>query len=262
MTINDIVAQCDGVDSGVYPQGLPPSYSWYKGNQSKMDGGNQAPAGWSACTGYFVTYPQDFTNKPYVACNVFVRDLETWLHKKAGGWVRVQDGGIPIVCGRFTGPQTGNVASNLPVTKQADGSYMMASPPFDYCNHGWPAARGAFPADTIDGEITFLKMRVDNPNANFLGMCGFDWWQSPSAPYPQNRGSGSCAWMKLTTEWKQMFCTEMTAAQIANDFPPPLTAIVITPPPPVPTPTPTKQVALMLNGVELKAGDVVSMKQL
>lgn len=263
MTINDIVAQCDGVDSGVYPEGLPASYSWYKGNQTKMDGGNPAPAGWSACTGYFVTYPQDFTNKPYVACNIFVKDIETYLHKKAGGWVKVQDTPLPIVCGRFTGPQTGNVASNLPTVLQADGSYMMASPPLNFCNHGWPTDRGAFTAGLIDGSVTYVKMRVDNANANFLGMAGFDWWANPAAPYPQNSGSGSCSWKKLTTSFSQMYCTQMTAASLLADPPPQPAGTVVTPPvvvPPVVVP-PAPSLSIALNGTALKSGDVLTIKQ-
>jgi hypothetical protein len=262
MTINDIVAQCDGVDSGVYPQGLPPSYSWYKGNQTKMDGGNTAPAGWSACTGYFVAYPQDFTNKPFVACNVFVKDIETYLHKVKGGWVKVQDTALPIAVGRFDGPQTGNQATNLPVTKQADGSYLMQAPPLGYCNHGWPTARGAFTAGEIDGSVTYLKMRIDNANANVLGQCGFDWWASPSAPYPQNKGAGSCSWMKLTTDFKQMYCTQMTAAKLLSDPPPqPTGSIVVVQPPPVVVPPAVKPFTISVNGVELKSGDVLSIKQ-
>lgn len=259
-TVQDVINMCDARDSGLYPQGLPKNYSWYKGTSASMNGGHPCPAGWTAQTLYWVVYPQDFTNEKWEPANHFIRNAECWLHKKTGGWIRSQDPSMPQACGRFDGPQTGNQATSLPGQKQADGSWKFPCPPLNYCNHGWTGPRGSYPANSVDWACVYYEMKIDNPAADFLMMAGMDWWQSPSAPYPNNMGSGACSWIKLTTDWKPQYCTEMDKTKFAADPPPFITGEVI-PPEPEPEPEPaTSGVVIEINGQPMKETDVVTFK--
>jgi hypothetical protein len=270
-TTGDVIALCDSVDTGYRPQGLPAGYSWYKGNQCSMNGGHPAPAGWTAGNAYWVVYPEDHAaegkpTEPWVDCDMFVKDQIAYLHKKAGGWVSIQDAAFQQACARMDGPQTGNQGYSLPKSKQADGSWLWRVPPLGYCNHGWPEPRGEFAADQFDWCFATTKMKLSNPNADFLGMAGFDFWQSQSAPFPNNMGSGGCGWVKLKSDvWVELYATEMPIDKFEADPPPGVVKGAAggggTPVPPDPQPVPSAGIQILgPDGRPLTKGQSITIK--
>lgn len=266
-TVADVEKLCNAHDSGVYPQGLPKNYSWYKGTSASMNGGHPCPANWTACTAYWVIYPQDYTNRKWTGGGVYVKDLTCHVHKKTGGWIQVQAANLEQKCGRFDGPQTGNQAWGMTPQMQSDGSARWDAPPLGYCNHGWPGPRGGYAANQFDYAFASMKMKCDNAEMDFLGMAGMDWWQSGGAPFPNNMGSGACSWVKLYPDrWVELYATEMELSKFSADPPPGVTAGGVTPPvePPVdPPPQPAPSgMSVEINGVAMKPGETVTIKML
>lgn len=269
-TTGDVIKLCDGNDSGYRPQGLPPGYSWYKGDSPPMDGGKTCPAGWTSATAYWVLYCEDFAaegkpGEPWVGCNLLIKDCELWLHKKTGGWDRHQDASNPVVCARMTAPQTGNEGHNITVTRQADGSYKMEAPPLDWCDHGWPQHRASFPANIYDHAFSIMRMKLDNAQSDMVAMGGVDWWRDPGAPFPNNQGTGVCAWTKITADkWTEIYCTQMLVSAFEADPPPGVVKGPAggngTPPNPNPEPTPSSGLEISVDGNVLGKGSMVTFK--
>jgi hypothetical protein len=264
-------------DNGIYPV-LPRGFSWYLGGESYMGEPMRIPANGklptcSAMTAFHLIYPEAVSAggaaKPSIpgsgnsaGVNVIIREEQSWVHKIAGGWIAMQAAPPDkIVTGRFDQAQTGNQASSLVVVKNADGSFTEPAPAPGWCNHGWPNSRGSFPAGTVDGAFTFFKVRVDKPGANLLVASGIDWWQSPTAPFPENTGYSMSAWKRLTTDFQIVTGTSLSEAILRADPPPPLVGL-ITQPPVVVVPPPVVQpvISILVNGKPLPAGSEVSFK--
>lgn len=273
-TTGDVELLCNGHGSPYRPQGLPPSYSWYPANKPPMDGNNACPSGWSSGTGYFVVYPEDLAaegkpSEPWVGGFMFIKDCVTQLHRRDSNvWDTVQNSAqapYAIACARMIGTQSGNTGYALQCPKQSDGSFKIELPPLSYCNHGWPNARASFNPNVYDHAFHSFKIKLDNPNSDMLVQAGFDWWQSPSAPFPNNRGSGCCAWVRINgTEWTEASVTQML-----------LSAFEATPPPGVvkgaaggggtdpipPDPVPTEGgIEISVDGNILGKGSMVTFK--
>ena len=271
-TASTVELQCNGHGSPYRPQGLPPSYSWYPANKPPMDGGNPCPAGWTSGTGYFVVYPQDHAAggqpvEPWVGGYMFIKDAVTHLHKIAGGWDKVQDSNqdaYRIACARMIGTQAGNSGYSLECAKQGDGSFKIELPPLNYCNHGWPQARAAYNPNVYDHAFHTMKVKLDNPNSDMLLQAGFDWWQSPSAPFPNNRGSGCCCWVRINgTEWTEASVTQMLLANFSANLPPGVSSGgEPIPPEPGPDPAPAGGIEISVDGHVLGKGSMVTFKVL
>jgi hypothetical protein len=58
---------------------------------------------------------------------------------------------------------------------------------------------------------------------------GADWWRDPNAPFvddfSNNPGAGSSDWVKLTTEWKNLYFTTLSPQQLQADPPPGLQTV-------------------------------------
>jgi hypothetical protein len=191
-----------------------------------MDGNKSCPADWTSATAYWVLYPEDHAaegkpSEPWVPSNLLIKDCALYLHKKAGGWDIHQDADNPIICARMTGPQTGNAGYSITVTRQPDGSYKMEAPPLDYCNHGWPQHRASFDANKYDHAFSIMRMKLDNADSDMVAMGGVDWWKNPGAPFPENMGTGVCAWTPVRSDkWTEIYCTQMLVADFEADPPP------------------------------------------
>jgi hypothetical protein len=273
-TTGDVIHLCDGNDNGYRPHSLPPGYSWYKGDSPPMDGNKFCPPGWTSATSYWVLYPEDLVaegkpNKPWVACNLFIKDTELWLHRKDSDvWDKHQDPNNPITCARMDAPQTGNAGYSIPAPRQPDGSYKMEAPPLGYCNHGWPQHRASFNPDVYDHAFTIMRFKLDNPQANFVAMAGVDWWKSPGAPFPNNQGTGVCAWTKITSDgWTEIYCTQMLVSKFEATPPPGVTKGPAgggtTPPvePPIEPPVSTEGgIEISVDGHVLGKGSMVTFK--
>ncbi len=187
------------------------------------------PTGWTGMTTFHIVYPEaQYANGPaktLIACNINIRRYKSWGHLIGGGWVALQSAPSDFVTtGRFDGPQTGNSGTDLTVTLKPDGTFSEPSPPVGYCNHGWVNSRGSFTANSLNGVFSIFEMRVDKENANLIAASGNDWWQTPSAAFPNNTGYTLSAWVRLTTQFRAFCGTAMTQAQLQAD-PPPVTIV-------------------------------------
>jgi hypothetical protein len=225
-SLDAAVAQTSGTDTHVYPVGVPKSYSWYAGGPA-ADGAGGPPSNFTSSTAWGQVYPQ--VGQPAGTCNVDVREYQSFIHLKAGGWVKVQDQAAdPINGAHFSADFHG---SDLPmtITIQSDGSTKMASPPprdvNAYNDHFWPGTRGDYTAGTVDGAFSLMKIRQDSATCNLIASAGIDWWQNNTAALmpdeSTNPGYSGSSWLKLTTSYQYLYSTRMTRAQLTADPPPP-----------------------------------------
>lgn len=248
VSLEEVLRQSSGIDTGYYPYGVPPSYSWYNGDVLPL-GAFPPPANFTSLTGWGQFYPM--VGYPNPACNIYVKDFQVYVHKKSGGWVSAQSGAT-LAGGNFVADFVGNQAYALNIEHLADGSKRMASPPYGRVAHWWPTARGVYQPNTIDGAFGIYAARVDDPNCNMIADYGIDYWRDPSAPwladFSNNPAYGGGSWVKLTTNYQYIYYTRFTREQLMADPPPPLVgklgAGTGTPSPtPTPTPTPTTPTA-------------------
>lgn len=226
--IEDAARQSLGLDTGVYPVGVPPSYSWYDGGGPLPMGSYGPPAGFTALAGWGQVNPQ--AGYQNVACNIYHKGHQTWVHKKSGGWILAEDATTPtsrwtIAGGAFICDFQQNSATPLSISVLPSGERVMSSPVDGRCNHWWTQPRGEYPPDTIDGALVMFAVRVDNPNCHMIAISGIDYWQSQSAPYYDdhhtNPAYSGSAWLKLTTQYQWVYSTRFTREQLLADPPPP-----------------------------------------
>jgi hypothetical protein len=223
------------MNNGIYPYAVPTSYSWYYGGGGYLgDPTVLAPSGWSSMTAWHAVFCEAVSAggdaKPSVECNVIIGRYSSWVHLTSGGWVQMQS--VPplaVVTARMDGAQSGNNGFDLNPTQNPDGTYTEEAPPVaplpGWCNHGWPSSRGSFTAGTVDGCFSYFEMRVDQPNANKIAASGIDWWQSPSADYPNNTGYSQSAWIRLTQNWRAITGCSVAVSVLRADPPPPLVGV-------------------------------------
>jgi hypothetical protein len=220
------VSQSSGLDTDLYPLGVPASYSWYDGDVPIAE---PPPSDFTALTGWGQVYPQNgATNVP---ANVYVRNFRTYVHLIGSGWRLVQDQLTnSVVGGHFVADFSSNAANSMMITRQPDGSVRMASPKDRFNDHFWIDPRGTYAAGTIDGVFVMAEMRIDRPEANLIANLGADWWRTATAAYvdpvgTNNPGVGMSSWVKLTTNYQYLFFTNLTKSQLEADPPPPLASL-------------------------------------
>lgn len=228
--------------NGIYPYGLPESYSWYFGGESWLGDLSRLPANGklptcSAMTAWHIIYCEAVSAggaaKPSVPCNVIMRNYKSWVHLISGGWI-AQQAAPPdfVVNGRFDGAQSGNNATGVTTTANPDGTFTAQAPPNDagdgtgWANHGWINSRGGFTAGTVDGAFSWFEICVDQPNANKLCASGIDWWQTTSANYPDNTGYSQTEWIRLTTDFQIVTGCSLDPSILQADPPPPLVGLI------------------------------------
>nr|WP_249137664.1 hypothetical protein [Bradyrhizobium canariense] len=242
--MTDAIYQNTAGNSEGFPLGVPSYYSWYSG---KTGSSSSPPSDFSAVTGWGQIYPmagQPIDSNP---ANVQIANFETWVHLTSGSWVKVQDQATGSIGGaQYVADFSGN--SNVPwqETKLADGTVSVVAPLSGYNDHFWPGGgRGTYTPGTIDGVYVQASMKTDDPNEHLVANLGADWWRSATATYlyengvfVNNPGVGMSDWVELTTEWKPLYFTSMSTAQLQADPPPPLQSTSGTTTPTQPT-TPT-----------------------
>jgi hypothetical protein len=223
-------------DIGIYPYGIN-GFSWelgpdsYLGDPSRIPANGKLPDA-SAMTSWIIVYQEAVAlhgaAKPTVACTISTRKWQSWVHLKTGGWKLMQS--IPdmtkLTMSHLNPAQSASVNPPATVTANADGSQSWAGPGVNAINHGWPDARGAFNQGTVDGAFSYFEIKVDKTGANLIAASGIDWWETPSAPWPQNTGYSQSIWKRLTTDWQIITGCSLDPAILQKDPPPPLVGIV------------------------------------
>ncbi|SRR5258708_260123 len=232
LDFDEAVRQSLSQPSGMFPVGVPPTYSWYDGSFSSLPfGPDPPPAGFTAVTGWSQFYPQQgFTNG---SCTIFVKGWKTYVHKSAGGWLQVQDGSS-IGGGYYNADFVGDVATSMTINNLGGGEFSFIRPETGKVSHFWADPRGTYAADTIDGVFALYAAKMDDAACNLIGNVGYDYWRSMSAPWPDNASPGEGAWVKLTTSYQYFYFTNFNRAQLVADMPPPFQGVVAPPPPPPP----------------------------
>jgi Malectin domain len=203
------------------PAGVPSDYSWY-GGKSGTNGLADAPAGFSAFTGWGIIYPN--VGEPNVSCNVYIDGFEAYEHLTTGAWVLAQSQTADSIEGAHYIADFSNNASE-PWTEEsvAGGGVEVDSPPTGYNNHYYPGARGTYTPGTVNGLFVKVKLKTDNASANLVAALGADWWLSATAAYDNmetNPGVGQSNFILLTTQYQTLYFTSLTPAQLTADPPP------------------------------------------
>jgi hypothetical protein len=225
--LTDAIYQNTGGNSEGYPLGL----SWDTGIYGTHTL-TPAPAGFSAVTGWGVVYPQ--AGAPLSPSpgddTVQVANFTTYVHLTDGTWVKVQDQAQSGVGGaHYVADFAGD--ANIPWQSQnlSDGSVSFNAPPTGYNDHFWQGSRGTFTPGTVDGVFVVANMKTNDPSANLVAQIGADWWRDASAPYLYQNGQfvnnpvvGGSNFVKLTTEWRPVYYSSLSASQLQASPPPPL----------------------------------------
>lgn len=227
LSIDCVVSQNSGYDSGIYPYGVSTYFSWYAGG-SAATGNSVSPSDFSSLTGWGQIYPQ--VGASNVAANVYLTDYRVYVHLTSGGWQLVQDQATNSIGGRhYVADFSNNSSSEMSLIVQSDGSVRMDSPAFGYNNHFWIQPRGSFTLGTVNGVFSMAQLRTDSASTNLIANFGADWWRNASAPYlyqngvfVNNPGIGMGTWVKLTTTYQYFFFTTKTKSQLQAEPPPPL----------------------------------------
>jgi hypothetical protein len=271
--LTDTIYQNTPGNSEGSPLGVPTSYSWYGGSTGHT--GSTPPSNFSAVTGWGQVYPQAGAPADSTPANVQIANFQTWVHLKGGGWVLAQDQATdPISGAQFLADFSGNTNTAWQITRSSDGGASGAAPLSGYNDHFWPDARGTYTPGAVDGVYVQASMKTNDPNEHLVANLGADWWLNSTAQYvdgfSNNPGAGMSDWVALTTDYKTLYFTSFSAAQLQADLPPPLrtTSAPTTPTtPPTPTspttppnlaPTVTQASASPGTGVE-HAGDTITL---
>lgn len=224
--LDEVMRQNAWTDNGLYPQGVPSSYSWYPHgggpNISPQVRGlypNVPDQSWNAINAYTHIFPKLGEALPIAGDKIFMANTKVHLHKKTGGWITVQDQSVnsPIQGGWFVPTQDNYFPPGMTIVNRPDKVAEYDAPREPYAAHVWPTPRGTFMPGTIDGVFVTMDLWVNRAGCKLVAMSSGDWWASPTAPFPNNGGVGATDWIELTTEPQRCMYTHLTRAQLEAD---------------------------------------------
>jgi hypothetical protein len=210
----------------VFPAGVPKSRSWYAGPEIKA--GDTAPAGYDSMTAWGTVYPAS-TGTFDTNTRVELRNEETWIYSKSQSkWEEIQSSVAPNGSLYYEN-LSGNATFPANLRLEADGGLSVKMVPgytFQFFPQG---SRPTIDPSDIGGVITTVDARlvVDNPalpndtaNAHYIVDSGGDYWETPTAPYPNNAEIFTSRYNTISTSWTTICASTMTAAQLAGNLPP------------------------------------------
>ncbi len=160
------------------------------------------------------------------------KDMQTYVHLKTGGWVKVEDENDTSNNSRIEG-MTEN--TNFTDAKQmnvdhADGVGSLAAPPapgtmdhFGVANATWTP--GMFAPGSIDGVYITANAKANENNSGLVAKLGADWWANAGTSNATIPGiPGTNNFTKLTDQWQPMYFTNLDKTTLENDPPPGITS--------------------------------------
>lgn len=224
-----------GVSTGLFPGGIPASYSWYPhglGPQYPCS----PPPGWTQAQMYMHVFVPDGSPSPNPAANLLTRNPQLWVrHTSDKSWAKLVTPPQTIGGGHFNLPITPqNLAQPLTITTLANGVTRIQPPTLSFMSHFW-TGRGDFGTGggNIDAVFITWEAALDAPGRYCLGLA-MDWWTNsqgaaPAGSFTSNQAS-LCAmdWGTLdnvadTSTWgnyKTFVATNLTQAQLEQSLPP------------------------------------------
>jgi hypothetical protein len=210
----------------VHPAGVPSSWSWYAGPEIKA--GDTAPAGYDSMTAWGTVYPAS-TGTFDTNTRVELRNEETWIYSKSQSkWEEIQSSVAPNGSLYYEN-LSGNATFPANLRLEADGGLSVKMVPgytFQFFPQG---SRPTIDPSDIGGVITTVDARlvVNNPakpndtdKAHYIVDSGGDYWETPTAPYPNNAEIFTSRYNTISTSWTTICASTMTAAQLAGNLPP------------------------------------------
>lgn len=207
--------------------GVPSSYDWAPGPRVGM--GNN-PGGMTASTAWGEVYSSGNT-----ATNTLVRIRNmklAWMNKTNGVWTILQscltDGSTGYDAAYFDADFQGNTTSPIPPVTFPDGT-KGGQPNGAHNFHYFPQGRVSIQNTLIGAMIAWHEARLelvnqngvdDRASARFLVGAGGDYWQSLTAPWPNNGDFAIGRHRFATNEWATFTAHTMTLQQITDNPPP------------------------------------------
>jgi hypothetical protein len=205
----------------VFPEGVPSDYSWYAG--PGLEAGNHVPAGYSAITMWGQLYPE-LGGSPQANVSVEFRDPETWIYSRSRQtWIEVQ-GTANMQGDYYLATFAGNSSTPAKIVTGPDGGYAVKPPKDGYNFHFWPSdSRGTVNASDVGGVFTTVEARLvathpslpaDLSPDQYVLDVGGDYWQSPTAPYPDNEPIFQSRFDAVTAGWQSFDAITWSQAKI------------------------------------------------
>ena len=205
----------------VFPDGVPSDYSWYAG--PGIEAGNNAPSGYSALTMWGQLYPEA-GGSPQPNVDVEFHDPQSWIYSiSKQAWLEVQ--GTPDMQGNYyLATFAGNTSTPANIVAEPDGGYAVTPPTDGHNFHFWPSeGRGTIDASDVGGVFTTVEARLvaadpskpaDLSADQYVLDVGGDYWQSTTAPYPDNASIFQSRFDALTSGWQSFDAITWSRAQI------------------------------------------------
>lgn len=213
--------------------GVPDFYDWAHNPRVGMGNDGAASSGFNAATAWGQIYSSyGGSNDPAPNTNVQVANLGLAVLSKSGTWSIIQrtitEGDRGIDAGYFTSDFQGNITSPESPPQLADGT-RTGHPNIKYNLHFFPQGRVNINNNDIAGIIAWFDARLvlrdpsgadDRANARYLAGAGGDYWQSLSAPWPNNGDFAIGRHRWVTNDWQTFTAHTLTDAQIDANPPP------------------------------------------
>ncbi|MET4257996.1 hypothetical protein ABIC09_002938 [Bradyrhizobium sp. S3.12.5] len=227
LSLSAIEQNTPGYSQG-FPAGAPKTSSWCNGASRPESGA--PPSDFTSVTGLASVFPKFGAAAPATSDGkILIANGKTYVRLHATKeWVLVQDQNEnEIVGAHFDAIAPKNLAVQMKIEVQADGSTVADGPPPGRNDLMWMVRRGAFAAGSVDSVYVQMDMKTTDPNIKVVANVGADWWRAPDSLHngSNNRGAGNSNWVELSANWSTLYFFSSSTPQFTADPPPPLTEL-------------------------------------
>jgi hypothetical protein len=214
------------------PHGVPSSYSWAS-TPNVVDPTDAS--GYAALTGWGLIYADATAAEPAPGTvRVEFKHFVSYVWSKSQSkWAQVQ-AVAQLTGAHYTEDLVNNASTATDWRTEPDGG-ISSGIVNGYNLHFYPFSRGSVDPTDVGGVFVSYQVRLIGANAataSYLANAGADWWQTTSAPFPNNAGVGQGRFMYLSPDWTAInfysgggygpasYPPAWTALQLATSNPP------------------------------------------
>lgn len=206
--ISRITTTASGANE-VIPHGVPSDWDWAQGSQVP----NPKPSGYSAFVGWgeiFLSASSSPTSATFDITN-----FKFWMETDAG-WQVVQQGSFSGAA--YNEDFSGD--SSVPIAEQPiTGGLRIAAIPAGRTYHWFFDSRATVPSGYTGNFVIAFTIK-QNGAGSYGAAAGGDWWQTLSAPWPNNAAIGQGRMMALANGSETLIgYTNMTLSQLTANHP-------------------------------------------